>query len=209
MANDLSALRDRLNAQLDDAGNETWTLAEKGDMIADAVRNLYPRTARPFSAPIYPLTADTENYAAPTGMREVYRIDVGEVATDLTLRVLDGAWYTYDDPLTGGLALFINKQYSDTDHYFIVHGYGTYDLGDNLIPDDLVPLVLAGARAEAYRRQIGKRARFEQWGNASHEHDVSVNELLAMTQEAVADHERQRMRLPRTARRPVPGRLAR
>lgn len=209
MANDLATLRGLLDVQLSDEDHEAWSQTEKETLVTQAVNGLYPHFARPMSEPISPLTADTENYNAPTGMREVYRIEVGEEATDLLIRVLDGAWYTYDDPLTGNLKLFVNKQYSDTAHYYIVHGFGAYDLSDNLIPDTLVPVVLASARAEAYRRTIGSRARYEQWAAASHEHDVTVNELLALTQEAVADAERLRLRAPRTPRRPVPGRLAR
>ena len=212
MANDLATLRGKLDVQLSDSDNATWTQAEKNELITEAVANLYPRFARPFAYPIWPLTADRENYNAPTGMLEVYRIEVGEVATDLLVRVLDnGTWYTYDDPLTGSLKLFINGRYSDPDYYYIVHGVGRYDLATaaNYIPDDLVSMVLATARAEAYRRVAGQRARFLQWQAKSHQQDVTVNELLALTQEAQADAERLRARLPRTARRPVPGRMSR
>lgn len=211
MANDLTTLSGKLATALGDTDHETWASAEKDDLVTWAVTSLYPRFARPASVPIYPLTADTENYVVPDGLLEVYRVDVGEVATDLTVRVLDGSWYTYDNPLTGGLKLFINKQYSDADHYYIVHGIGRYDLdtADNYPPDDLVPLILATARSEAYRRVLGQRSRFLQWQASSHEQDVTINELLAMTQEATAEQERLRARVPRTVRRPVPGRLPR
>lgn len=209
MANDLATLRGKLDAQLNDTDHDAWGQTEKEELITQAVNSLYPRVARPMSVPIYPLTEDTENYPAPTGMREVYRVEVGEVATDLLTRVLDGSWYTYDDGLDGSLGLFVNKQYSDADHYYIVHGFGAYDLDTNLIPDALVQQVLANARAEAYRRITGQRARFLQWQASSHEQDVTINELLALTQEAQAESERLRVRLPRTARRPVPARMAR
>jgi hypothetical protein len=214
VANTLAVLRGKLDTQLNDTAHDAWDQTEKEELITQAVNNLYPRFARPFSTAIYPLTADTENYAVPAGMMEVHRVEVGEVATDLLVRVLDGGtWYTYNNALTDELEIFVNARYSDADHYYILHGIGRYTLTsgstpDQLIPDALVPMVLADARSEAYRRIVGQRARFEQWQAASHEQDVTVNELLALTQEAQANAERVRARLPRTVRRPVPGRLS-
>lgn len=205
--NDLSALSSKLAVALRDTAHETWNSTEKDALIEWAVRSLYPQVAVPLSLPIYPLTADTENYSVPTGIREVYRVEVGEVATDRLLRVLDdGTWYTYGDPLAGTLSIFVNKQYSDPAHYYIVHGYGSYNIASGEIPDALVPRVIATARAEAYRRMLGERSRFEQWQASSHEQDVTVNELLALVAEAQADAAR--LSVPRTHRRPVPGRLS-
>lgn len=211
MPNDLATLRARLETQLSDATNAAWSQAEKEDLIRDAVQNLYPHNARPFVAPIWPLTANKENYNAPTGMLEVHRVELGAVATDLLLRVLDtGTWYTYDDALTGSLKLFINKRYSDPAYYYIVHGVGRYDLTTvgNYIPDHLIPLVLASARLEAYRRSVGEAARFEQWQNADPTQMGSVNQLLSLVENAERDLMRLRATIGRTNRRPVPARLS-
>lgn len=215
MPNDLATLRGKLDVQLNDATHVTWTQAEKEELVTQAVNGLYPRFARPFSKPIYPLTLDRETYPAPAGMMEVYRVELGEVVSDELVQVLDtGTWYTFNNPLTDELEIFVNKRYSDPDYYYILHGFGRYTLTsgqtpDELIPDALVQKVLADARVEAYRRLIGQRARFLQWQASNQQQDVTINELLALTQEAQGEAERLGARMPRTSRRPVPARLSR
>jgi hypothetical protein len=76
-----------------------------------------------------------------------------------------------------------------------------------LVPDDYVPLVLAQARAEALRRMADDRAKFEVWLARNQKQSVSVNELMQLVNDADIEIERLRQRLPRTWRRPVPGRL--
>lgn len=215
MANDLTTLRGKLDTQLRDTTHAVWGQTEKEDLIAWAVQSLYPSFARPFSAPIWPLTADRETYPVPAGMLEVYRVELGEVATDELIQVLDnGTWYTFNNPLTDELDIFVNQRYSDPDYYYILHGIGRYTLTsgltpDQLIPDALVPLVLADARAEAYRRVAGEAARYEQWQNADPTQQASINHLLGLVDGAERDYLRNRAMLPRTMRRPVPGRLGR
>lgn len=215
MPNDLATLRGKLDTQLNDATHQTWTQAEKEELVTQAVNGLYPAFARPFSAPIWPLTANREIYPAPAGMMEVHRVELGKVANDELVQVLDtGTWYTYNNPLADELEIFVNQRYSDPDYYYILHGVGRYTLTagqtpDQLIPDALVQKVLADARAEAYRRLVGQRARFLQWQSSNQQQDVTINELLALVQEAQSEAERLRARLPRTYRRPVPARLAR
>ena len=86
------------------------------------------------------------------------------------------------------------------------HGYQTYDLTTNYIPDTLIPLVLAIARVEAYRRMAGSRSKFETWLAANQSQNVTVNELLLLINEA--DAEAQRLaRLFRRWHKPVPGRI--
>lgn len=116
-----------------------------------------------------------------------------------------GSWSTEGDTW-GTLKLRIAPVVVNQGGTLRIHGYGRYDATTNLIPDHLVPLVISMARQEAYRRIAGERARFEQWQGRNHTQDVSVNELLQLSAEAVSDVELQRRRLNRTQRRPVPGR---
>lgn len=207
MANDLATLRGKLDVQLGDTAHEAWDQTEKEDLITWAVQGLYPRRARPMSKPIYPLVAATEDYAAPTGMREINRVELGEVDTNhLVVRVPGDSWYLYGDPMSSGLTLWVSRHYTDPSYYLIVHGYGIHDFVDNKIPDEWVPLVLAKARAEAYRRMAGDRARFEQWLNSNQTQNMSVNELLQLIQDADDQALRLDQMLPRTVRLPVPGR---
>jgi len=62
----------------------------------------------------------------------------------------------------------------------------------NLPTDNLVPLILALARAEALRRMAGKRAQSTQWAALNQKESISVNELMQMISEA--DNEAMRMR---------------
>lgn len=208
MANDLATLTTKLATQLRDTDHAVWAEAEKQDLLTWATRGLYPRYARAMVEPIWPLDPDTENYALPTGMMEVTRVEQGEVATDQFVRVLGpGTWYVYGNELDGGAALFVNRVYTDADYYLILHGFGRYDLVTNLPPDDFVPLILALARAEAYQRVSGERSRFLQWQASEQEQDTSVNELLGLIDRAEATALRYRALLPQTQRRPVPGRM--
>jgi len=75
------------------------------------------------------------------------------------------------------------------------------------VPDDYVSLALAQARAEALRRMADDRSKFEVWLARNQKQNVTVNELLQMVNDADIEMERLRRRLPRTWRRPVPGRL--
>lgn len=88
-----------------------------------------------------------------------------------------------------------------------LHGFGRYDVTTNLIPDHLVPLVLATARLEALHRAVGEAARFEQWQNADPTQMGSINQMLAMIDTAERDTMRLRATLQRSHRRPVPARL--
>jgi len=205
MANDLATLRGKLDTQLRDTGHEAWEQTEKEDLITWAVHSLYPRRARVMDEPIYPLDPEMEDYAVPTGMREVNRVDWGQVSTDhFVVRLPGDVWYTYGEPTS--LVLWVSRDYTSADYYLIAHGYGVYDLTSNLIPDEYVPLVLARARSEAYRRMAGDRARFEQWLSSNQTQNMSVNELLQLIQDADDQAERLDRMLPRAQRLPVPGR---
>lgn len=75
------------------------------------------------------------------------------------------------------------------------------------IPDDFVPLVLARARAEAYRVMGADRAAFTKWQAKDQRTNVSLNELLGLVQEAQSTARLLERDTPQVWRRPVPGRL--
>ena len=83
--------------------------------------------------------------------------------------------------------------------------YTKYDTTTHLIPDDLVQLVLAYSRAEAYRRLAGDRQRFTAWLSRNQTQNISINEMLQMINEA--ETEARRLKAERkTWQKPVPGR---
>lgn len=209
MANDLAGLNARLTTALSDSAHEAWTSAEKDDLVRDAVADLYPRHARGMDPETSTITLVKDDffYPLPTGMVEVTSVDHITASGDEAGQVVQGAWSVVGDEW-GTLKLRVSPHVVGQLGTLRLHGWGRYDTATNLIPDHLVPLVLSMARAEAYRRMAGERARFEQWQASSHEQDVTVNELLALIQEAQADAERLRVRTKRSQRRPVPGRLA-
>jgi len=117
-----------------------------------------------------------------------------------------GLWNLQGDPW-GTQKIRVAPGIVDQGGTLRIHGYGRYDVTTNLIPDHLVPLVLAMSRVEAYRRVAGERSRFEQWMVARPKQGVSLNDLLNLVAEArseVAEHMARRFR---TWRMPVPGRL--
>lgn len=160
--NDLADLKTKLALALRDTANEVWTAAECGDLLTWAAAMLYPRLAVPVAVSVAS-TANAESYDLPAGMREVSAIDLYDSNDKMVMRLMSGTWEIQGDPAVDGATLFINGIYSDGSSSFLVHGYKEYDLVTNLPLVRHAPLILARARAEAYRRALGDRAKFEKW----------------------------------------------
>jgi hypothetical protein len=213
VANDLATLRGKLALRLRDTGYVTWTSAEMDDLLTLAAAELpgfgvQRENDATVAGSKTTIVSGTYSYSLPTGMTNVYRIDIEDSAGSWSYAVADGGWeLTGDVPTGGGKVRFpasVNDNWSGGKYIF--HGYSGYDLTTNYPSDALVPLILAIARAEAYRSMAGSRARFEAWLANSQSQNVTVNELLQMVNEADSEVER----LARRARRwhrPVPGRI--
>lgn len=207
-----------LNAFLDTALRETtvdtiWTSAEKDNVIAWAVARLWPHVSKigDPTADYVALTTDTYYYSAPTGIMSISRLDYWDgipgAASAKLLYVVNGRnWETVGDPETGTLKIHLQASIPTTGDYLGVLGYKRYDVTSNLIPDTLVPLVLAMARAELYRRLASDREMFRTWLARNQEQNVSINELMQMINEA----DREAAGLWKAARvwqKPVSGRV--
>lgn len=209
MPNNLATISSKLATQIRDTTHAVWNSTEKDDLIVWSVAGLWPRYARAIDpdavAAQVALVADDYFYSVPSGTLEVESIDwiySGDEMGPLTAN----QWTTTGDEFAGNLKIRVAPGIVTQGGTLRVHGYGRYDTTTNLVPDDYVPLVLARARAEAYRRVAGDRARFEQWMVANQKQGVSVNELLQQIDEA--DRAAARLTLQyRTQRRPRPGRL--
>lgn len=209
MANDLPGLSSALATALNDTSHEAWNSTEKDSLVTWAVADLYPRFARGLdpTASTITLVALTYFYALPTGVVEVDQVDrvTAAPASEEAGPLTQGTWTVVGNEW-GTQKLRVAPIIVEQLGTLRLHGFGRYDLTTNLIPDHLVPMVLAMGRVEAYRRLTGERARFLQWQASNHEQDVTINELLALVQEAQAESERMRERLRRSHRHPVPGR---
>lgn len=209
MANDLSTLNGKLATQLrDTSGTLVWASTEKDDLITWAVTGLWPRFSRPLDPTVttVALVAGTYYYALPAGVKAVSRVDYYD-ANLVEYGPLHGrSWEIAGDAFYGTGKLHVSPAIAEQGGTVRLNGYGIYDVTTNLIPDILIALVLAKARAEAYRRMGVDRVRFKEWLAKNQTQNVSVNELIHLINEADNEAIRLERSLPRTWQKPVPGR---
>ena len=208
MANDLATLSTKLSTALRVTAHDTWDATEVNDLVTWAVDGLYPRYARTLDpeSDTIALVDEQYFYDLPAGVVEVSTVETYDDSNEYG--AMDGqAWSVVGDPEAGSGKLHIAPVFASTGDTARLYGDGKNNVETNLIPDTLVPLVIARARAEAYRREAARRANFQQWQATEQTQNVSVNELVLLINEADADANQLSGRLQRTWRRPVPGRL--
>lgn len=214
MANDLATLNGYLDTALKDTGDTVWGASEKNNLIDWAVASLWPRYSRPLDPTATTITfqADTYYYSLPGNVRSVSRIDLLDSDGNEYGPAHGRAWEVVGDLLSDGEMytgkLHIAPQYVSAlgGGTARIHGYGVYDTTSYYIPDIYVSLVLAKARAEAYRRLAASREQFKVWLARNQSQNVSVNELLQMINEADSEVRRLELTIPRVWQKPVPGR---
>lgn len=194
--------------------DDTWTSAEKDNVIAWAVARLWPRFAKIGDPTVdyVAMTSGTYFYNAPSGVKAISRLDVWDAqpgsANATQLMSVNGRnWETVGDPYTGTMKIHLQPQIPVTGQYLGVIGYSQYDVASNLIPDALVPLVLAMARHELYRRLAADRQRFKDWLTRNQDQNVSINELMQLINEAEAESNALWRTIEPTPMKPVPGRV--
>lgn len=207
MSNNLAGLNTNLALLLRDTTYKTWTTGEIDSILTWAVAQLYPRIVYPLLAQSYTqtLTKGTYFYALNPAIVVLSRVDYVD-PSGFEAGSLGDVWEV-DGSLEDGTAkLHISPLIADAGGTLRYVGYGRYDTGTNLIPDRLVPLVMAMGRVEAFNRIVGDRQRYKQWASASPTQNSTVNELLTLLN--VAERERDReWAMNRTWRKPVPGRV--
>jgi hypothetical protein len=210
MANDAATLNGKLATALRDTAYGVWTTGEMTDLVTWAVADLWPGICRELTDVDQHVTivSGTRSYALGASVGAVYRVDIIDSAGTYIGPMADGTW-----EISGGgsavLTLSVNQ--SVNDNYaggtFNIRGYAPYTFTSGAqIPDELVRLVLAKARGEAYRRMAGDRVQFKNWQARNQAQDMSVNELILLVNEADGEAERL-FRRHRTIRKPVPGRI--
>lgn len=207
MANNAATLNTKLATALRDTTYATWTTGELDDLIAWSVARLFGRVSRPLDPTTTTITlvADTFYYSLPAGVLSVSRVDYLDTSGNELGPISGRAWELVGDTLLGTGKLHISPRIVASLGTLRLHGYGRYDVSTNLIADDYVPLVLARARAEAYRRVMSDRERFKTWLARNQTQNVSINEMLQVINEADAEANRL-ARETHVWQKPVPGR---
>lgn len=211
MSNDLATLSSKLATQLRDTTHADWNSTEKDDLINWAVSTLWPRRRIELDPSVpgaeVSLVEGTYFYSAPSGTLDVVRLDWVDTDGNEGGPVHGNAWEVTGDPWAGTLKIKVAPALAELGGKLRVYGYAKYDTSTNLIPDYLVSLVLAKARAEAYRRLGADRVRFKNWQTRHPDVNVTINELLQLVNEADAEARQLDLELPTTVQRPVPGRV--
>jgi len=219
VANDLMVLEPALSLALRDVSNETWTSSELNDILEWSVARLWPHASRQLDPTddnyIITLAEGTYFYDIHEDYRAVSRLDMVDTNDNELGPVWGRAWEISGDIDAGVGQIHISPRIVDScDGYTLrLVGYGPYvaqpgDGETGAIPNNLVPLVLALGRAEAYRRLASDRERFKAWLSRNQNQNVSVNELIQLINEA--DNEAQKLwREPGVKRwqKPVSGRV--
>jgi hypothetical protein len=209
--NDLSELQSALALALHDPDYETWGATEGEDLVTWSVAQLWPRYGRAINAQdatgLITILDGSYFYLLDESFRAISRVDLlGADGTEYG-PLFGRSWELSGSLEDGEGLLHVSPSINDA-HVggtFRLVGYGIYDLYDHLVPNRLVPLVLARARAEAYRRVGGDRLRFEGWLARNQTQNASVNELTQLINEADAEIARLTRDTQRTWQRPVPG----
>lgn len=194
----------KLEESLRDTANAVWGATEIDDILLYALEQtnrVRPRVV----ADTIALTADDDTYVL-TNVYEVFRVDLLDPDDKLIMPLPNGVWEVWGDNQTAGQTLYLNPRYARADYSIRVHGYGPYTYsGTSTPPTQVQTAILAIARAEAFRRVAGERARFEQYATANPRSDSSVAELIQQINES--DGEAQRLLSEiRLIKKPVYGR---
>lgn len=209
-------MRDRLRDQLSDADDETWSGAEKDEILLWSVRRLNQRLGRPLdpedTEQNITLVSEDYFYSIDTGITHISRVDYLDSDGYDYGPIGHGSWEVVGDLVAGTAKLHVAPVIVEQGGTLRLVASGRFTLPGqsesqaSAIPDDYVPLVLANSRAECYRRLVADRARFEQWQTSNQTQNISVNELIQMVNEADAAARNEELTFKRW-QKPVPARI--
>ncbi len=186
MSNNAAGLRTLLQYAVKDTADATWSSTEKDNSILASVRGLYPRLLFPLVSQDYTetLVDGTYFYVLDPAIVALSRVDYVD-ANGQEAGPLDGSVWDIDGNLQNGPAYIkIAPTIAALGGSVRYVGYGKYDVVTNLIPDELVPLVIATSQAELQETLLSDRARFVNWQTNSAPLNVTVNELVQQIESA-------------------------
>lgn len=201
-----------LETSLRDTANAVWGASEIDAILSMALEETNrarPRVVKDvmtIGTDVGDDLAEGEDQFTLSNVYTVFRIDLLDENDKVVRPLPSGAWEVWGDNMSSGQTVYVNPNYVRNGMSFRVHGYGPYDYTTNTPPLQVQQAILALARAEAWRRIAGERARYEQYASNNPRSDVSVNEILGQVNEA--DSEAQRLLGDiKLIRRPLPGRV--
>lgn len=180
LATAVATLRDSLEG---DVGMpDVWVEEELEFLCEIALAQV--NAARPRSArDTIDMVTDTDQYAL-TNVWTVHRVDWLDANDKIIMQLPARAWEVWGDNETEAQTLYVSPLYARTNFSVRVHGYAPWEWSATEFPYQVQQIIIAIARAEALRRLTNERSRFRQWAQTNPRGDVSVTELLSMTNEA-------------------------
>lgn len=182
---------------------DVWSTEELEFLCESAlaqVNDVRPRSVRDIVA----LDPDDDQYAL-TNVYSVTRVDWLDSNDKVIMKLPPNSWEVWGDGVSGAQTLFVTSAYTRDSFSVRVHGYAPWTWSATDFPFEVQQLIIAIARAEALRRLVHERSRFRQWATSNPRSDVSVTELLSMTNEA-DNFARELKSNLRVIKRPVQGR---
>jgi hypothetical protein len=150
------------------------------------------------------LVDDDDQYAL-TNVYSVHRVDWLDANDKVIMQLPPRAWEVWGDGETEAQTLWVSNAYTRANFSVRVHGYAPWEWSATPFPYQVQQMIIALARAEALRRLTHERSRFRQWASSNPRSDVSVTELLSMTNEA-DNYARELLSQLRIIKKPVVGR---
>lgn len=195
----------KLETALRDPTNLVWGASEIDDILALALEQtnrVRPRVVQDAVT----LVEGTDNYVL-TNVYEAYRIDLLNASGSMIMKLPQGSWEVWGDNMTLGQTFYINPRYTLSGFSLRVHGYAPYTFSGTTNPPAMVQAaILAIARAEALRRILTERSRYEQYATANPRSDTSMTELMSQIGEAENEAERLLSNI-RLIKKPAPARV--
>lgn len=206
--NTLATLQWDLATALRDTAFKVWTSQEMANILTQAAAGAWPHLSRELDPSLagqqITLVSGTYFYALPAGMISLSRVDYIDGNGNEMGPLKPGSWFTEGD-LLAGAKLHVSPGVVLSGGTLRLLGYARYDLATNLVPDDYVPLLLAMAREQAYRRALGNRSQTTVFLANAQQQNITVNEIVLLLNDAKQEVQLERNRV-RKWQRPVPAR---
>jgi hypothetical protein len=168
---------------LDSDADDRWgTTAQRNYALTEAFRRLWPRMARLCDETIT-ITTDETEYTLST-LTEVLYLELRDSSDSFVSRLNNFRVWTEDTT-----TLLLIPQAISTSMALSAVGYAPYTIpssgsGTSTLPVDKEWIVVQGARALLFRRQLNSFALFERHENENRKTFLSVEQMIAMEREA-------------------------
>ena len=201
LADAVTKLKESLEGDL--GTPDVWSDAELEFILESAlaqVNQVRPRSVRDVIA-----LADDDDQYALTNVYSIHRVDWLDADDRVIMQLPPRSYEVWGDGQSEAQTLWLANLYGRETYSVRVHGYAPWEWSATAFPYEVQQMIIAVARAEALRRLTHERSRFRQWASSNPRSDVSVTELLSMTNEA-DNNARELLNKLRIIKKPVLGR---